>query len=446
MSYVIVHIGGGRKQRIQTMPNMLLRRVVDVVCKRRNDRHPENYTLRQGDEDLHLSWTIQSAGIASGSQLDLVKRFRGTSTSFHFSIALQLGAKAKDSISLAASTSFRKALLVLEHTTEGHYKSAKCANPLLPSTFNNNNSNSIFAIRRSLSRSGRASPKFTPFQRSVKSSTIALSAIIESGTGVVRVVKPHMNAGLDQHDHLMSDYDDNNDVNINQSLGIWGLDIASQLSPSSSSSATQLSSSPVPTTSASSSSNNNNTSAPPTTPSFIPAPVEQPNNDKSLSGNVSIPTPFTMPVPSLTARTGHVGSVCRDGHLPSSGGGGNGSDGESNRQTPTQDISAAMIEANQEIRQRLEQQTQEALKDRVRCLSKNSDSSSDKDRFLRSMHVDGSNPTKKHQQQDDIVRQIALRVSRMLKEAEERGETALDYQTLIAQEIAKEQQGGMLAL
>lgn len=135
--------------------------------------------------------------------------------------------------------------------------------------------------------------------------------------------------------------------------------------------------------------------------------------------------------------------VCRDGHLPSSGNGGNGSDGESNRQTPTQDISAAMIEANQEIRQRLEQQTQEALTDRVRCLSENSDSSSDKDRFLRSMH---GSPTSKKSQQNDIVRQIALRVSRMLKEAEERGEAALDYQTLIAQEIAKEQQAGMLTL
>ncbi|KAK3843480.1 MAG: hypothetical protein J3R72DRAFT_440923 [Linnemannia gamsii] len=259
---------------------------------------------------------------------------------------------------------------------------------------------------------------------------------------------PHMNAELGK-DHFMPDYDDNDDVNINvnnESSGIWSLDVVSQLSSSSSPSTTQLSSSPAFTTSSSSS--NDNASAPPTAPSFyIPAPIAQPNNDKPLSGNASIPTPYIMPVPSLTSRTGHVASFCRDGHLPSSGGGGgNGSDGESNRQTPTQDISAAMIEANQEIRQRLEQQTQEALTDRVRCLSKNSDSSSDKDRFLRSMRVDGNNPTKKNQQQDDIVRQIALRVSRMLKEAEERGETVPDYQTLIAQEIAKEQQGGMLAL
>lgn len=249
---------------------------------------------------------------------------------------------------------------------------------------------------------------------------------------------PHLNAGFD---HFMSGYDDNNDVNINESSGIWGFGIATPQSYSPST--TQSSTGPTLTT-LSSSSNHNNTSTPPTEPAFFtPAPIAQPNNDETLSENISIPTPYTMPVPSLTPRAGVVAPVCRDGHLPSSGTGGNGSDGESNRQTPTQDISAAMIEANQEIRQRLEQQTQEALTDRVRCLSKNSDSSSDKDRFLRSMH---GSPTGKKNQQDDIVRQIALRVSRMLKEAEERGETALDYQTLIAQEIAKEQQAGMLTL
>lgn len=246
---------------------------------------------------------------------------------------------------------------------------------------------------------------------------------------------PHLNA---RFDHFMSNYEDNDNVNIYERSGIWGFDTAT--SPSSSTT-DQSSTSPTITTL---SSPNNNTSTPPTTPSFfIQAPTAQPNTDKPLSGNASIPTPYIMPVPSLTPRAGVVVPICRDGHLPSNGTGGNGSDSESNRQTPTQDISAAMIEANQEIRQRLEQQTQEALTDRVRCLSKNSDSSSDKDRFLRSMH--GTSPSKKNQQ-DDIVRQIALRVSRMLKEAEERGEAALDYQTLIAQEIAKEQQAGMLTL
>ena len=193
------------------------------------------------------------------------------------------------------------------------------------------------------------------------------------------MLMPHLNTGFD---HLMSGYDDNDDVNSNESSGIWGFDIATP--QSSSSLTTQSSTGPTFTTFSFS---NNNTSTPSTEPTFFTsAPTAQPNNDKPLSEIVSIPTPYTMPVPSLTPRAGVVAPVCRDGHLPSSGTGGNGSDGESNRQTPTQDISAAMIEANQEIRQRLEQQTQEALTDRVRCLSKDSDSSSDKDRFLRSMH------------------------------------------------------------
>lgn len=54
ISYVIVHIGG-KKQRIQTMPNMLLRQVVHTVCKGRNDRHPESYTLRWVASSLSLS-------------------------------------------------------------------------------------------------------------------------------------------------------------------------------------------------------------------------------------------------------------------------------------------------------------------------------------------------------------------------------------------------------
>ncbi|KAH7044979.1 hypothetical protein BKA57DRAFT_516541 [Linnemannia elongata] len=383
ISYVIVHIGGGKIQRIQTMPNMLLRQVVHTV------------------------------------------------SSSHFSIALQLGAKSKEAISLAASTSLREALFVLEHATKGYHKSTKCADTFLSLTSS--------TLRRRLAKSERASPKYVPFHRSLESSTIVVSADLESGTGVFRVLMPHLNAGFD---HFMPDYDDKDDVNINERSGIWDFDIATL--QSSSPSTTRSSTSPTFTTLSFSNSNNDSTSLPPTKPTFFTsAPIPQPNTDKPLSGNVSIPTPYIMPVPSLTPRAGVVAPVCRDGHLPSNGNGGNGSDGESNRQTPTQDISAAMIEANQEIRQRLEQQTQEALTDRVRCLSKNSDSSSDKDRFLRSMH---GSPTSKKNQQDDIVRQIALRVSRMLKEAEERGEAALDYQTLIAQEIAKEQQAGMLTL
>ncbi|KAH7026857.1 hypothetical protein BKA57DRAFT_526299 [Linnemannia elongata] len=363
ISYVIVHIGGGKIQRIQTMPNMLLRQVVHTV------------------------------------------------SSSHFSIALQLGAKSKEAISLAASTSLREALFVLEHATKGYHKSTKCADTFLSLTSS--------TLRRRLAKSERASPKYVPFHRSLESSTIVVSADLESGTGVFRVLMPHLNAGFD---HFMPDYDDKDDVNINERSGIWDFDIATL--QSSSPSTTRSSTSPTFTTLSFSNSNNDSTSLPPTKPTFFTsAPIPQPNTDKPLSGNVSIPTPYIMPVPSLTPRAGVVAPVCRDGHLPSNGNGGNG------------------------VRWRIQPpdansgyQCSDDLKPTKRF---NSDSSSDKDRFLRSMH---GSPTSKKNQQDDIVRQIALRVSRMLKEAEERGEAALDYQTLIAQEIAKEQQAGMLTL
>ncbi|KAF9918806.1 hypothetical protein FBU30_011272 [Linnemannia zychae] len=410
------------------MPYMVLRQVVNVVCKRRNIRHPDRYALRRrGDYDLDLACTIHSAGIRSGSRLELVKCFRGT-----LNDALQLRAKDKDTFILAAaSTSLQKVLLPPELATISFHKSAHCTTISLQPAFNNN----IFTLRHRLTKSRRASPKSVPFHHSLTSNTITVFAGIESGTGVVRVSTPHMH-----DDHFICNYGYCDDINTNENISsMWDFDSAT---PSTSRIQSRLN--PDFTVSSIDNNNNNLMAAYPATPSFfLPTPLVQPN-DRSFSGNTCIPMSHTIPAPSLTARTGFVASVCRDGHLPSGGNGGNGSDNESNRQTPAQDISAAMIEANQEIRQRLEQQTQEALTDRVRCLSKSSDSSSDKDRFLRSMRSDSS-PSKKSQQ-DEIVRQIALRVSRMIKEAEERGETALDYQTLIAEEIAKEQQEGTLPL
>jgi len=44
----------------------------------------------------------------------------------------------------------------------------------------------------------------------------------------------------------------------------------------------------------------------------------------------------------------------------------------------------------------------------------------------------------------EVVRQIAHRVSQQLREAQLRGEPTLDYHTLIAQEIVKEQKAGIL--
>ena len=147
-----------------------------------------------------------------------------------------------------------------------------------------------------------------------------------------------------------------------------------------------------------------------------------------------------------------------------------------------------MVEATQEIRQLREQQTQEALTDRVKRLSKSADgSSSDKDRFVRSMTLyeepdeilvpsrglaathkaptlprtasplsntvstqmsmpQQPQPQQQQLPQDDLVRQIAQRVSQQLKLAQLRGDSGLNYHSLIAQEIVKEQRAGSLPI
>jgi hypothetical protein len=136
------------------------------------------------------------------------------------------------------------------------------------------------------------------------------------------------------------------------------------------------------------------------------------------------------------------------------------------RQTPTQDMTSNMVEINQGIRRHQEQQTQAALTDRVKRLSKLSDSS-DRDRFVRSlppgspdsqqfteepegMDIDPSQPRSEspssslpnHEQ--EVVRQIAHRVSLQLRDAQKRGDSTMDYHNLIAQEIEKEQKAGVL--
>ncbi|KAF9978182.1 hypothetical protein BGZ75_010123 [Mortierella antarctica] len=193
-------------------------------------------------------------------------------------------------------------------------------------------------------------------------------------------------------------------------------------------------------------------------------------------------------VPEIRGRIGSIFRRTRDGapsSAPHNGGSpSGGSDGGSPRQTPSQDINSAMVEATQEIRQLREQQTQEALTDRVKRLSKSADgSSSDKDRFVRSMTLCDepaeilissrqyttinkmppppraasplsttvSTQTSMPQQQqhiprDDLVRQIAHRVSQQLKLAQSRGDSGLNYHSLIAQEIVKEQRAGSLPI
>ncbi|KAG0330151.1 hypothetical protein BGZ99_008014 [Dissophora globulifera] len=169
---------------------------------------------------------------------------------------------------------------------------------------------------------------------------------------------------------------------------------------------------------------------------------------------------------TIRFREGHLGGPGNNGSSSNDNNNGTGS-GDGQRQTPSQDISSAMVETTQEIRQLREQQTQEAMTDRVKRLSKSAEGSSDKDRFVRGMDspyrpmvaplspVSPPAPSRHQEpqtslapvavsQHDALVRQIAHRVSQQLKEAQQRGDSATTYRELIAQEIAKGQRAGVL--
>ncbi|KAF9347682.1 Tether containing UBX domain for GLUT4 [Mortierella sp. NVP85] len=169
---------------------------------------------------------------------------------------------------------------------------------------------------------------------------------------------------------------------------------------------------------------------------------------------------MTPHAPEMTSRPGVPRNNTRDVIAPPQG---SNKDTEFQRQSPLQDVSAAMIEASQEIRQLREQQTQAALTDRVKRLSKSSDRS-DRERFERGLlrgtlteepisEIDMDSPQPQPDppstsvpNQQDVVRQIAHRVSMQWKEAQQRGDSITDYYALIAEEIKKEQRAGSLPI
>lgn len=162
-----------------------------------------------------------------------------------------------------------------------------------------------------------------------------------------------------------------------------------------------------------------------------------------------------------TGRSGGVETVTREGQMAAPAHGAVPMDID--RPTPTQDMNALMVQANQEIRQLREEQTQAAMTDRVKKLSKASDSD-DRERFVRSLppsagfseepsstemeidtqHPRSESPSSTLPDQQELVRQIAHRVSQQLRDAGKRGDGGMDYHALIAQEIEKEQLAGSL--
>lgn len=156
------------------------------------------------------------------------------------------------------------------------------------------------------------------------------------------------------------------------------------------------------------------------------------------------------PTPGITtSRSGTVESTHRD-HMVAPP----QVDIDLQRQSPMQDLNVEMIETTQGIRHRQEQEAQAALTERVKRLSKSSDRS-DMDRFVRSIplteepasELDAESLSTNVPIEQDVIHQIAKRVSMQLKEAKQRGDSTADYHNLhnlIAQEVAKEQRAGSL--
>ncbi|KAF9388303.1 Tether containing UBX domain for GLUT4 [Podila verticillata] len=463
-SSVTVMLGGPKKQLVKTTPTMILRQVVNTVCEQQGFSEPELYGLKNGRNFMDLSLSIRYANIAPGTELELVKILRNKdATPTNVDVALQLEDGARIIRTFAITTTLWDILLAFEQSSNGSLNLTRRTGTR-PSTVKNN----MIALGRRLSRGGRQQPtlvymlpvvvllerEYSTIEQ-LKGTTLELGGLT-SGSIVLRVLMRYMDAGID--------------------------DFLCRIESS-------------PPRPASSHSNVNGAS--PSNPNRSREP-----NGTSIQ-HISFPSPgggsYQISIPGMTARGGSldVNNTKREGNIiiPGAGAGSSGnSDGDTPRQTPAQDMNSAMIEVSQEIRQLREQEAQAALTDRVKRLSKAGESS-DKDRFSRSiqfadppvtaigssstagpssstlastgisapltdepamdMEADSDtstdiNPHPLPQRSasvpspQEVVRQIAHRVSQQLREAQLRGEPTLDYHTLIAQEIVKEQNAGIL--
>ncbi|KAG0089969.1 Tether containing UBX domain for GLUT4 [Podila epicladia] len=459
-SNITVMLGEQTKQFVKTTPTMLLRQIVNTVCEQQGYSEPESYGLKSGRNVLDLSLSIRYANIAPGTKLELVKIPRNNGEApTNVDVALQLEDGARFIQTFAITTTLWDILLAFEQSSNGSLNLTRRTGTR-PSSVKNN----MIALGRRLSRGGRQQPtlvymlpvvvllerEYNTIEK-LRGTTLELGGLT-SGNVVVRVLMRYMDTGIDDFMHRIE-------------------------SPSR----------PV---------NGHSTSSTSSVPS---RPMEQ---NEASPQHITFHSPggsYQIPIPGMTARGGSLdvvntkreGNIIIPGASASSSG---NSDGDTPRQTPAQDMNSAMIEASQEIRQLREQEAQAALTDRVKRLSKTGESS-DKDRFSRSLQFAeppvtaiGSSstagpssstiastgisapfteePTMDMEADSDIsadvnphplpqrsasvpspqevVRQIAHRVSQQLREAQLRGEPTLDYHTLIAQEIVKEQKAGIL--
>ncbi|KAG0322902.1 Tether containing UBX domain for GLUT4 [Dissophora globulifera] len=481
-SNLTVFLGGGKKQLVKTTPTMILRQVVNTVCEKQSYPDPESYGLKSGKNFLDLSLSIRYANIAPGAKLELARVPKDKSAPTHVDLALQLEDGGRVVKSFAITTTLWDVLLGFETASNGTLNLTQRSGVPQSAAASKN----IFSLQR-LRKVAKPSaevyllPVVILLEReyvsipTLKTTTLQLAGLLK-GNAVFRVMMRFTDATIEDFmEDIQRDY---------SRSAVAASNAAESTEASSSSSSPSSESSAVVTASPDS----------PKTPVAAPVSTQPPPSPKKQASSSSHGSPhrqFTtdktagerdfmmaqdayhggsqsdlginiqgiqVPLPGMTNRSGGVESESREGPVVAPG---PSSDINIQRQTPTQDMNAAMIEASQEIRQLREQQTQAALTDRVKKLSKSSDSS-DRDRFVRSlppgafteepqneMDIDpiphrSESPTSTLPDQDDVVRQIAHRVSMQLKEAQQRGDSMTDYHSLIAQEIEREQRAGVL--
>ncbi|KAF9359533.1 Tether containing UBX domain for GLUT4 [Mortierella sp. AD094] len=466
-SNLTVFLGGGKKQLVKTTPTMILRQVVNIVCDKQDYAEPESYGLKSGKNFLDLSLSIRYANIAPGAKLELAKAPKDKSAPTHVDLALQLEDGGRMIQSFAITTTLWEVLLGFEKASNGTLNLTRRS--AVPQSTTKN----IFSLQR-IKKAVKPSaevymlPVVILLEReyvsipTLKTTSLQLAGLLK-GNAVFRVMMRYTDAGIaDFIEDIERDYSQSTKTNSESTHDAP----PRSASPSSSASsapthASNATTPALPLSGAQGSALRH--SSPPRQGSMaypVRVPIRQPTMDKTL-GEVDFIqakeafhhtdfgiNPQGIETPEMTARSGGVEIDSREGNMiaPTPG---TSINIDIQRQTPVQDISAAMIEHSQEIRQLQEQQTQAAMTDRVKKLSKASDDS-DRERFVRSLppgsygDITEEPDNMMDVDSQELVLQIAQRVSQQLKNAQRRGDSTVDYQTLIAQEIEREQKAGAL--
>ncbi|KAG9069390.1 Tether containing UBX domain for GLUT4 [Linnemannia hyalina] len=425
-SNLTVNLGGGKKQLIKTTPAMSLRQVVNTVCEKQNYPEPEIYGLKSGKNFLDLSLSIRHANIAAGAKLELAK------------------------IPKDRTLNLTRRTAVPQSTSKNIFSLQRIKKAVKPAT-----EVYLLPIVILLER------EYVSIQ-TLKTTTLQLAGLVR-GNSAFRVLMRYTDAGIE-------DFLEDIERDYSQSTATAAAPTATSTSIATTAPAIPVTDSPP----VSQSRPQSQRAVPERQSTLKPVtPTRKFTTDKTAGegGQYLVAHEAyqgggggSSPPIGLTPRAGDVEASNRETSVQIEGGSG---DLNMQRQTPAQDMTSNMVEINQGIRRHQEQQTQAALTDRVKRLSKASDSS-DRDRFVRSlppgsptpeafteepegfMDVDIPQPRSEspnsslpnHEQ--EVVRQIAHRVSQHLRDAQKRGDSTMDYHSLIAREIEKEQKAGVL--